>query len=190
MGYDMQTINYRGDDSVAVANRTGSNTDADYFRLNIWGMGTMREIMALTDVLTADGQVAWPDYPGDEHFGDEGEPTTEAGRAFHAASDAARSAGPGEGKVPLHKFCSNDGGVPTPDACRALARALRGVVEGGDGDVLEAPIEAENEATRRIFEQEVPKVSADDVEFWRRETLDFADFCERSAEHGDGFAVW
>src|SRR4051812_3720850 len=66
MGYDMSIRNYSGPGTVESEN---GNTDGDYFRLNIWGMSTMRPIMAAADVLdTMTPDPSWPSYPGDEHF--------------------------------------------------------------------------------------------------------------------------
>jgi hypothetical protein len=189
LGYDMSTINYTGDGRVELANRTGANDAPDYFRLNIWGMATMRAIMARSGVMLS-ADCVWPEHPGDEHFDDDGEPLTPKGRAFRDAVEAVLRQSPEQGKVPFFKFGSNDGWVITPEECRALAAGLRAVVNGDTGEALSESIEQEKAFLRHVLDDAIPTVDRDEIEFWRRETLDFADFCERSAEHGEGFAVW
>ena len=95
MGYDM----FRVGVDHAQAFDTG-----DYFRLNVWGMGAVREELLAAGVIKV---VRCPDFPSHTDFANVEE--------YEAAIDAVRIASPGDGPgIPVHKFCSNDGWVVTP----------------------------------------------------------------------------
>jgi hypothetical protein len=165
MGYDMSIRAYAGPDSVS----TRQNGDcADYFRLNIWGMGTMRGIMERAGVLSYESHPSFPDYPGHEHFDADDAPKDAVGGAYREACTAVIESVASDGRVPAYKFGSNDGWLVNPDECRVIAKGLRDLVEC----------------------DEVHGDEDDGSWKWSEEALDFADFCERAAEHGEGFEVW
>jgi hypothetical protein len=106
MGYDMQAVN--------------DQTDAGYFRLNIWGMGQMLKIMDSVELVDWETSAPdWPDYPAG--MSDE---------AYEALSRPLRARiSPNPLKVPAYKFGSNDGWIVTPAECYLIAQRLRPIQE-------------------------------------------------------------
>lgn len=137
--------------------------DPTYFRLNISGMGAMREVMEQAGAGTWEGEASWPEYPGSEHFNRHGDPVDEVGLAYEAQVKALRMARTTT-LVPLHKFCSNDGWVVTPGECRLIAERVRSLLESDDYDFGE--------------------------DGWREMVRDWADYCADAANFADGFEVW
>lgn len=99
------------------------STNINYFRLNIWGMGQMREDMESLGMLAwhYQGPPEWqPEDFGltlDEWWEDDSdeEPADERfAKARKAASEHLSWSPPDEPGLPVHKFGSNDGWVVTP----------------------------------------------------------------------------
>ena len=166
----MTTLGYDGPSSIE------SRTGRDYsgcFLLNNWGMGRMNRCMYRAGVLDIIEPPGFPKYPGEQHFADGGEfaqPIDDVGREFSDARAAVLEHRLDNGKVPVFKFNSTDGWIVTRDECRVIATGLRQLVVGPDWPT--------------------PDRETDDERFWRNLILDFADFCERSADHGHGFVVF
>jgi hypothetical protein len=87
--------------------------DTNYYRLNIWGMSTMRRIMDDAGLLEWSDAGEWPDV-------DEEDPDA----AAKVREWKSRGAGDDQ-QVPAYKFGSNDGWIVTPDECRVIAAKLR-----------------------------------------------------------------
>lgn len=116
-------------EAVLRLSRALHKADASYFRLNIWGMGKVRDAMERLGALYGDyDRVAEPDYPQnlpDDYYEDDG---PERFPERHAQVVAALSWSPrenGEGGIPLHKTCSNDGWIVTPEECFVAASIIR-----------------------------------------------------------------
>lgn len=105
-----------------------------YYRLNIWGMGTARDLMGAFGMLTFEEP---PEFPASESEGYteaadalRGAPDDEAARTaldsiaarLRAAEEAACTADPGGPGIPYYKLTSNDGWLVTP---REIAAALK-----------------------------------------------------------------
>lgn len=109
MGYDMYAADNAGDDRVR---------DDGYFRLNIWGMSKMVNIME--DLSMIDWEIKapdWPDYPNgmtDEEY----ERSTLPMRSMRSHDPL---------RIPAFKFGSNDGWLVTPEECYMIAHRLRSV---------------------------------------------------------------
>ena len=193
MGYDMTIRAYTGPERVKTRDEEEYMEDGSYFRLNIWGMSVMRNIMFKAGVLDTEFNYAeWPNRPDDNEYDDDGEPITATAKAADAAADAIKASHAGNGRVPAFKFGSNDGWLVTPEECLTLAAALRRVTDGSpeSDKALSEAIEAEDAYTRTMFEQEVPELDEARMQSWRNTTLDFADYAERAATNGEGFEVW
>lgn len=88
-----------------------------YFRLNVWGMGTMREVMDEAGMLCYPPTVDWDSITADpETEQDEYERQAEALRASHNGEC------PG---IPWWKLSSNDGWLVSPAEIRAALAKLR-----------------------------------------------------------------
>lgn len=94
------------------------------FEINNYGMRFIRQVMYALDLLVDCPLPEMPTFPGAEHFNEFGEPTTPEGSKYRDAYWEAMRFSPGGGRVPLHKFCSNDGWVVTAEECAALAVRL------------------------------------------------------------------
>jgi hypothetical protein len=101
-----------------------------YFRLNVWGMGTVRQAMLNVGMAyEGDSSGDWPEFPDEFYELDDEEravafPKETRERDTHLAW----SERPADAGVSLHKFGSNDGWIVTPDECTAavaLAHKLR-----------------------------------------------------------------
>lgn len=131
MGYDMYAVEQV--DSPSTPRFASPN----YFHLNIWGMGTARQIMLDLDMLNAEVEHGvWPDAPSDEEWveREKVEPGSEWAK-FHEENDAVLSAHPNrdDPRTPAFKFCSNDGWIVTPVECKAMVGMARdGRAEGKD----------------------------------------------------------
>ncbi|WP_327667926.1 MULTISPECIES: hypothetical protein [unclassified Streptomyces] len=147
-----------------------------YFRLNIWGMGTARQLMGALDMLTDAFMPQWPtpeaydltDYPDDpEHHpqGSEREAAharlTDQERAFLEASRNTRDQDAQTPGIPAYKLTSNDGWLVTE---REITSALEAWNKANPNDQKEV-------------QTEFP---------WWNEWLDFLKF---NAERG-GFRVY
>ena len=103
MGYDIYFREMPHADATGIA-------AVGYFRRNIWGMGPLREAMADA------GMGYWSPsgdgirFPTPNDFTDD--------EAFQAALEPVLSHHPDDHPgVPLHKLCTNDGWIITPDEC-------------------------------------------------------------------------
>jgi hypothetical protein len=113
-----------------------SHSDLNYFRLNIWGMSTMRDDMERLGMLAY--QYPMPRFPDPEDYGltyeqlyeidDEDRAThpDERVRKYHAASEGLLSfSPPDEPGLPVHKFGSNDGWHVTAKDCASALGKFR-----------------------------------------------------------------
>lgn len=116
--------------------------ERSYFRLNIWGMGLCREIMADHGMLAFEqppdadfSSVPSMPQPEEEHFDDEMEPLTDEARAFLEATEAVRAATSPEPGIPVWKLGSNDAWLVTPEEIHAaLGKAPESVTALEDGE--------------------------------------------------------
>ncbi|MGW8782402.1 hypothetical protein ACWGNM_30670 [Streptomyces sp. NPDC055796] len=104
-----------------------------YYRFNIWGMGTARELMGAFGMLSFQDEPAWPDdaeytdaravlekAPEDE----DARQAAEAARArLSAAMEAVRVADPGGAGISHYKLCSNDAWLVSPREIEAALKA-------------------------------------------------------------------
>lgn len=145
-------------------------TAGSYFCINIWGMATMRAIMALCGVL--DTEATHPPFP------DADLNSLEEEEAYALKVEPIlRTRSPKEGQVPAFKFSSNDGWIVCPDECRCVAMFLN---RKGQASV--------DQLVGKVTSWGDPYIS--DIQAWRKNVEDFATFCTRAAEEGDGFRVW
>lgn len=167
-----------------------SDTDTNYFRLNIWGMGTMREHLHELGML-AIHYADHPPFPDAADFGlddetldelgvwdlDRAERTTHADervrKFFTANLETITWSPPDEPGIPVHKFGSNDGWVVTPRDCKGALAALEKAKQ-------ERPdvVEKIRNAWRPEGEPTAPSYFDAFVEFIRQ------------AERTSGFEVW
>ncbi len=156
MGYDMYVVDKSG------------NEDKDYFRANIWGMQILRAAMKAVDVLDLETEApAFVKADGAEESEDDGEKWQEANAHVLAFSS------PEPNKVPIVKFCSNDGWVVTAEECKIIGDALA---------TIDKPIvytDGWDNKEVSIFKD------ADDWQFIKN----FGEFCLHASSHG-GFTVW
>jgi len=169
-------------------------TERSYFRLNIWGMGQVREAMLLLGMAyESESRSEWPDYPSGvagqvcEALSEDADPAeylakyypevgsfTEAdldtAKLYRLASEEIRREHPEGGSViPVHKFGSNDGWIVTPAECLEALSVWYAHTPGERDDALtEAKIEG-----------------ADWMTLWER----WLRFLELAA-HCDGFEVY
>ncbi|MFB6812882.1 hypothetical protein [Streptomyces sp. NPDC056387] len=104
-----------------------------YYRFNVWGMGTARELMGAFGMLSFQDEPAWPDAteyvearaalekaPADESARE----AAEAARAhLSAATEAVRVADPGGAGISHYKLCSNDAWLVSPREIEAALKA-------------------------------------------------------------------
>jgi len=112
MGYDMYTV-----------------VGEEYFCTNIWGMDSLRNLMGHADVLGWEGEgTKWPNSDkAKEVDWDENHPNV---IEHEKACDVVRKAQcEDRGKVPGHKFCSNDGWIVTPRECLLIAAGVEKFLE-------------------------------------------------------------
>lgn len=122
-----------------------ANARRSYFRLNIWGMGTCREVMDAFGMLTDEPQPHFPDlqdyglteYPEDpqdyeieEERAEVEAELTEAQRRYLDAVKAVTDAD-SDGGIPAYKFSSNDGWLVTP---QQISAALATYQKADDAD--------------------------------------------------------
>lgn len=115
-----------------------SSADINYFRLNVWGMSTMRDHMDTLGMLA--DRYPMPEFPSAEEFGitneewwefdpdevDENDstPVKPGVLKMHEASEIHRRWSPQDVPgIPAHKLGSNDGWIVTPFDCRAALDA-------------------------------------------------------------------
>ena len=96
------------------------------YRLNIWGMGNVREIFRKLGLgYFAAYEEKFPPYPGEEHIDDTGGVdigTTDIGREYISKRDEIlRYREQGVRGINLNKFCSNDNWLVTPEECADVA---------------------------------------------------------------------
>lgn len=138
------------------------DVEASYFRLNIWGMRTWREVMYISGMAFEDDP--HPPWPRFEDFGltNEQHSAVEypedypsviitddiraAAERFKAANDRIRS---WHGKadtpgIPLTKFSTNDGWIVLPIECEAAVRLWNAFVEEQGADAVDAFLTAAN----------------------------------------------
>jgi hypothetical protein len=133
-----------------------------YFRLNIWGMGAMRKIMAEAGMMDLLFQhEPFPGMAGEE-------PT------FLEVAEQERvlaQFNPAIALPPVYKFCSNDGWVVTPMECMCMKQVWDKL---GEVDQRKAVILA---------------TKAEDSDGWFEKATEFMAYVERAAAHG-GFRVY
>lgn len=152
----------------------------EYFRFNIYGMQSMRQIMSRAELLDDDVDVDWPEFPpagwdeerawmlveaiDAERAEDSSDPDGAlrveppptlpervAVTSYLAARDAVRAVrSPNPARVPTAKFCSNDGWLVTPDECLVLARGLRRALDDVGPALWEVEDLSDHEARRWI----------------------------------------
>ena len=111
--------------------------DVTYFRLNVWGMTSVRRVLYAAGAVHAHGaHPPWPEVSRDEA----GEETAELVETLAYAPEV-----PG---VPLWKFGTNDGWIVTPVECRGAAEKWR---ENRDEALTAVVDEAEDEAGARAL---------------------------------------
>jgi hypothetical protein len=167
--------------------------EISYFRLNIWGMGRVRDVMLRLDMCYGSGsEMSWPPwnrFANDEarqeqfevargHF-EHGEELPDgipdevlsAAREHVEQVRACRRHHPAGGDtIPLHKFGSNDGWIVTPEECKAALAAYESTTEDRRTEAFSAAgMTAENGWT----------------DYWAQWIAYL-----RSAIDHDGFAVW
>ena len=153
MGYDMYAL------GVPRANR---NRDADYFRLNIGGMGETREAMARLDMLSDVDRAPFPEPPSqDEWVEPEDAATGSEWATYHEGIREVLASHPNQDdpRLPSFKLCSNDGWIVTAVECRALVG---------------------------LWRQRERGVAPDRLPSWWAEWIDWPDRCGRR----DGFEVF
>ncbi len=161
MGYDMHAVD-------------GNDPDVGYFRANIWGMQFLRSVMKQADVF--DFEQDPPEWPKVEQKEGESEDDYEIRRevTFFPVVSACSPTG----KVPIYKFCSNDGRLVTSAECKVIADGLLKFVDSN---------EKYDVTVLGIGRDAISHVVRDDKDDrWVRE---FADYCHRMVEHG-GFKVY
>jgi hypothetical protein len=137
--------------------------DLNYFRLNIWGMGTMRQILDRTGVLVWDGEPAWPQVEELASALGVSEQTLQEGgldedeqlreRYDALVDESVRGVQPQAGYVYGWKLCDNSGWLVTPAECLAIAAGI-GRLTIGD---LMLAIDT-SEASRTSFEQRMADI--------------------------------
>lgn len=130
--------------------------DLSYFRLNIWGMARYCEVMQQLGMVVSDYELPpFPHEPEDvpheeiDAYGDRGEAMDSPARpevvAYWKQLEAhlAWHPDPAFG-IALHKFCSNDGWLVTPEEIAAALESYRvhsaeevKVIVGGDAEELD-----------------------------------------------------
>lgn len=117
MGYDMQW--------------TKDGEREGYFRLNIWGMGTMRDAMYHAMAISEVTMPEPPPYPDelkalDEANGGEGvDEDHPASVAYEAKLDEWRATPGPDARPPGYKFCSNDGWEVSATEAATMAERLQ-----------------------------------------------------------------
>lgn len=162
-------------------------TNINYFRLNIWGMGRMRESLFKLGMLATEyTEPPWPEYEDHqltsdeireyEEFDDDDGDLNALSPKVRKLVEAVRAkkgwSPPDEPGLPVHKFGSNDGWWVT-------RRDIEGALA-----ILKVQ-EEENPALVKEVREEWATDSGDDTN-----TFDeFIDWIRRAAA-GDGFEVW
>lgn len=169
--------------AVHEAYRAMLEAEGYYFRLNIWGMGIARTVMALRGMVHEYGypdQAAWEALP--EY--DESHPDDDGGPEYRAARDALVGATVEHPGIAIWKFGSNDGWLVTPIEIKsALALYKASCEASGDDPVTWMPYV--RETGRWAEEVCAPDVEgAQAVEWWQSWLL----WLGGAAEHG-GFRV-
>jgi hypothetical protein len=145
--------------------------DPTYYRLNIWGMGMMREVMESLGMVHNAPHPSFPEYPGEEHFDPEGDPIDDVGRTYETASEEVThftSQIPG---IPVGKFGSNDGWRVTPAECASAVEIYNAYTETEIEAALASHISEHN--------------SAESLAGWLQRWVDWLERCVKT----DGFAV-
>lgn len=163
MGYDLRSRQVNPD-----------TQRPERFRFNVSGMARLRAVLYELGVLDVDSPCPeWPVHPGQGHFDENDHPLTQEGRLYLERLQKVREWHANNGKVPKHKFASNNGWIVTPEECRIFSKAIR---SAGKEVILTILQEYEEESP--IFLEE----SADYI-------MRFGEYCERCASLG-GFEVY
>lgn len=174
--------------------------DPSYFRLNIWGMSTMRDIM---DALGIGYWAPSPDFPSSDGIDWDDESSPEY-LAWEEEANKARAQSPrptvtnalglassevweqptfsrisGEKELfglPLHKFTSNDGWIVTPDDIREALKIYRSLKPA---DILSV--------VKHYTDQFSDGAKPEDVVEWLDRWMVWN---EQAMLHGNGYEVW
>lgn len=106
------------------------NAEDGYWRENVWGMSYLRDQLDRLGLLWDGPSPEWPDVSGWDwdNLTDEQEQQQRAHLAFRGDCP--------EGKVPVWKYCSNDGWVVTPQECLWIADTINAFLSlGSKGEV-------------------------------------------------------
>jgi hypothetical protein len=152
----------------------------EYFRFNVFGMQSMRQIMQRAELLDDDVDVDWPEFPpagwDDERAwtlveaieAERAEDTDHPDGALEieppptlpervavtnylAARDVVRAVrSPDPALVPAVKFSSNDGWLVTPEECLLIAHGLRRALDESGPALWEGEDITDHEARRWI----------------------------------------
>lgn len=136
---DLNAAHVPYQDAVIAASSRVSDAEVNYFRLNISGMGVVRDCLVQTDAIH--DKMGWGgslDWPSLDAYGLEEPPETstwdEASSSYverqltaeeEAYEKAVRdklAAGVEYPGIPVHKLCSNDGWIVTPPECVSAAK--------------------------------------------------------------------
>lgn len=115
MGYDL----------VSLTMHPSSSENLYYCFSNISMANVLHVLNELGVIDNSFPQPAWPEFPGESHFDDKGEPLTDAARVYLTQREEVLRAHRRNGRVPFYKFCSNDGWLVTPEECLAIADAVK-----------------------------------------------------------------
>lgn len=130
--------------------RTGPQ-DQGYFKLNVWGMQMMRQIMDDAGVLDWETDVIESDFPTEIPA----EPR-ERERVLKEIDDLLSIQSPDPTKVPATKFCTNDQWIVTENECRIISEAIDRYIESlPDNWLVTDPNSGEQltpEETQKILE--------------------------------------
>lgn len=153
--------------AVKEAEQAWKDADVSYFRLNIWGMGAMRVCMNALGMLT-DPPGNHPEFPKPEDFGVDWEDVEcyeeayvihadgtneqktqdmlvkskfDGAKAYSEAQEAVLSwYGDTPAGICVHKLCSNDGWIVTPEEIKAAleswSRGLETARSNGEEDLI------------------------------------------------------
>lgn len=170
-------------DEVMAAWAEMDAADPTYFRWNVWGMMTGREILfrigAMYDSTMGVGFPDAGDYGLDmeQVYEADGEiypdPAKQANyEQYRLAVEIALTVpSPEQDRLPSHKFGSNDGWIVTPAECRAAVE----IIDATSEERLRTAIVDAGE-------------EGDDIAYWVDEIKRFRNFLDYAAEH-DGMEV-
>lgn len=155
MGYDMYTVD-----------------NEEYFRANIWGMSLLRGAMETANVL--DLQQRNPEWTKISDELQESDPDA----WDKANSDKVAFQSIHFNKVPIGKFCSNDGWHVLPHECLIIANGLQEILNS------EQPIHF-----REYDWKNGGYVTKECTEDEKKYIAEFKEYCHTASNQG-GFKVW